>query len=98
MAESWQPSAQVMRPDLAQRIEAGCAVVTPNRRLAAYLKRDYDRAQLAAGRAVWPTADMLPFSAFVERAYGDALYSGQAAGFPILLAPAPEQALWGSIL
>ena len=87
-----------MQHDLAQRIEAGCAVVTPNRRLAAYLKRDYDRAQLAAGRAVWPTADMLPFSAFVERAYGDALYSGQAAGFPILLAPAQEQALWESII
>jgi probable DNA repair protein len=87
-----------MQQDLAQRIEAGCVVVTPNRRLAAYLKREYDLAQRAAGRAVWPTADMLPFSAFVERAYGDALYSGQTAGLPILLAPAQEQALWESII
>jgi probable DNA repair protein len=87
-----------MREDLAQRIEAGCVVVTPNRRLAAYLRREYDRAQLAAGRTVWPTADILPFPALVERAYSDALYSGHAAGLAILLAPAQEQALWESIL
>jgi probable DNA repair protein len=87
-----------MQQDLAQRIEAGCVVVTPNRRLAAYLKRQYDLAQRAAGRAVWSTAEILPFSAFVERAYGDALYSGQADGLPILLATAQEQALWESII
>ncbi len=87
-----------MQHDLAQRIDAGCVVVTPNRRLTAHLQREYNRAQLAAGRAVWPTADMLQFSAFVERAYGDALYSRQAAGLPTLLAPAQEQALWESII
>ena len=69
-----------MRPDLAQRIEAGCAVVTPNRRLAARLKHQYDARQVQAGKPAWPTADILPLSAFVERAYGDALYSGHAAG------------------
>jgi len=87
-----------MRPDLAQRIEAGCAVVTPNRRLAAHLKHDYDAWQMQAGKPAWPTADILPLSAFVERAYGDALYSGHAAGLPLLLAPAEEQALWESII
>ena len=87
-----------MQQDLAQRIEAGCVVVTPNRRLAAYLQREYNRAQRAARRAVWSTAEILPFSAFVERAYGDALYSGQATGLPILLAPPQEQALWESII
>ncbi|MDH3286768.1 MAG: PD-(D/E)XK nuclease family protein [Betaproteobacteria bacterium] len=87
-----------MHPDLAQRIEPGCVVVTPNRRLAAYLKREYDARQVKAGKSVWPTADILPFSAFVERAYGDALYSSHAAGFPILLSPAQEQALWESII
>jgi len=87
-----------MRPDLAQQIEAGCAVVTPNRRLAAYLKHEYDARQTQAGKPAWPTADILPFSAFVERAYGDALYSSQAAGLPILLAPAQELALWETII
>ena len=87
-----------MRHDLAQRIEAGCAVVTPNRRLAAHLKHEYDARQMQAGKPAWPTADILPLSAFVERAYGDALFSGHAAGLPLLLAPAQEQALWESII
>ena len=87
-----------MREDLAQRIEAGCAVVTPNRRLAAHLKHEHDARQVRAGKSAWPAADILPFSAFVERAYGDALYSSHAAGLPILLAPAQEQALWESVI
>jgi len=85
-----------MRQDLAQRIEAGCAVVTPNRRLAAHLTREYDARQAAAGKSAWPTADILPFTAFVERTYRDALYAGDAARLPILLTPAQEQALWES--
>ncbi len=72
--------------------------MTPNRRLASHLKHEYDARQVQAGKRAWPTADILPFSAFVERAYGDALYSGHAAGLPLLLAPAQEQALWESII
>ena len=87
-----------MRPDLAQRIEAGCAVVTPNRRLAARLKHQYDARQVQSGKTAWPTADILPLSAFVERVYDDGLYSGHAAGLPLLLAPAQEQALWEGII
>ena len=87
-----------MQHDLAQRVEAGCAVVTPNRRLAAQFKHEYDARQVLAGKTAWPTADILSFAAFVERAYGDALYSGHAAGLPILLAPAQEQVLWESII
>ena len=87
-----------MRDDLAQRIETGCAVVTPNRRLAAHLKREYDARQARAGKSAWLTADILPFSAFVERAYGDALYSSHAAGLAVLLAPFQEQALWETII
>lgn len=87
-----------MRQDLAQRIAAGCVVVTPNRRLASHLKQQYDARQAASGALAWPTADILPFSAFVERAYEDALYSDQAATLPILLTPAQEQARWESII
>jgi probable DNA repair protein len=87
-----------MRQDLAQRIEAGCAVVTPNRRLAARLAREYDARQATAGKSAWPSADILPFTAFVERAYRDALYSGEAVVLPLLLAPAQEQALWESVI
>ena len=87
-----------MREDLAQRVAAGCVVVTPTRRLAAHLKRQYDAWQAASGKLAWPSADILPFSGFVERAYGDALYSDQAATLPIVLLPVQEQALWESLI
>ncbi len=87
-----------MREDLAKRVAAGCVVITPNRRLAAYLKQQYDAKQAASGMLAWPSADILPFSAFVERAYEDALYSDQAAALPILLTPAQEQARWEAII
>lgn len=83
---------------LGEGLNAGATVVTPNRRLALALKREFDDAQAAAGLAVWDSADILPFSAFIERAYDDALYSDLAAGLPLLLTPAQEQALWEDII
>ncbi|MGQ0577703.1 MAG: PD-(D/E)XK nuclease family protein [Betaproteobacteria bacterium] len=79
---------------LAKGQSAGIVVVTPNRRLAQTLARDFDERQVAAGLAFWETADILPFSAFVERLYEDALYSDLAAQLPQLLTGAQEQELW----
>lgn len=83
-----------MTPDLAQAIAAGATVVTPNRRLALSLRREFDDAQVARGLAAWDSADILSLSAFVERAHDDALHSDSAAGLPLLLSPAQEQQLW----
>jgi ATP-dependent helicase/nuclease subunit B len=83
---------------LAKGLKAGATVITPNRRLALALKQEFDDDQAGRGLAVWEAADILPFTAFVERAYEDALYSEHAAGPPILLAPAQEQALWENII
>ena len=73
-------------------------MVTPNLRLAAALRRDFDARQVAQGLAAWEAADILPLSAFVERLYEDALYSELAARLPILLTGAQEQALWEDIV
>jgi len=73
---------------------AGVTVVTPNQRLSASLARDFDSRQIARSLASWESADILPFSAFVERLYEDALYSDLATRLPILLSGAEEQALW----
>ena len=70
------------------------AVVTPNRRLAQTLAREFDERQTASGLPVWETADILPFGAFVERVYEEALYSDIAAQLPLLLTGAQEQELW----
>jgi probable DNA repair protein len=83
-----------MHPDLAQRIEAGCTVVTPNRRLAVELTREYARHQVAGGRVTWESPDILPLGAFVERCYEEAVYSSQGEALPVLLADAQARELW----
>ncbi len=92
------PLAPVPKSELFARLAEGHAaritVVTPNRRLAQELAREFDAGRIAAGKSVWETADILPLSAFVERLYEDALYSDLAAELPLLLTPAQEQAMW----
>ena len=83
-----------MRAELKEKLEGGATLLTPNRRLALHLKREFDEAQFAAGRAVWSTADILPWTAWLERAYEDALYSGLAPELPLLLSGAQELTLW----
>lgn len=83
---------------LAEGLAAGVTVVTPNQRLALALKREFDDAQAERGLAGWESADILPLTALVERAYEDALYSEHAGALPVLLAPAQEQALWENII
>ena len=92
------PLAPLSKPELLERLAAGHAarvcVVTPNRRLAQEFAREFDAGRIAAGLAVWEAADILPFSAFVERLYEDALVSDLAAQLPLLLTDAQAQALW----
>ena len=92
------PFAPLARSDLFARLSAGLAaklaVVTPNRRLAQDLAREFDAGQAARGLPVWESADILPLSAFVERLYEDALYSGLAPALPLLLTQAQALELW----
>lgn len=84
-----------MQDDLAQRIEAGCVVVTPNRRLAAHIRREFDLAQLAARRKVWPTADCVPLNAFLERTYDELTRLASGA---MLLSERQADALWERVV
>src|SRR3954470_115023 len=83
---------------LLGRLAAGHAarttVVTPNRRLAQALLREFGDRQLAQGLSTWETPDILPFPAFIERLWSDALHSDRGASVPALLGEAQELALW----
>src|SRR5437588_1205896 len=87
---------------LAEGHSARLTIVTPNQRLAHSLTLEFDDYQLARGLTSWEAADILPFGAFVERLWEDALYSpiGEMRGseLPLLLTPAQEQHLWERIL
>ena len=71
-------------------------VVTPNRRLAHALLAQFDAHQLAQGRTVWDAADIVPYSAFLQRTWEEAFYA--EASLPALLAPAQEEQLWRQAL
>lgn len=73
-------------------------VVTPNRRLAMVLRREFNSYQVTQGRIAWSTPDILPITAFIERAYEEMLYSEQADKLPILLSTAQEQTLWEDVI
>ena len=83
---------------LAEGHGAGITVVTPNRRLAQSLTADFDAFQAGKGLCVWEAADILPFDAWVQRLWEDALYSQAGEALPLLLTPAQEQAIWEAVL
>ena len=83
---------------LAEGHAARLTVVTPNQRLAHSLTLEFDDYQIARGLTSWEAADILPFGAFVERLWEDALYSDLGERLPLLLTPAQEQHLWERIL
>ena len=83
---------------LAEGHAARITVVTPNKRLSQELQREFDSHQIAKGLTVWEAPDILPFGAFVERLWEDALYSDLGESLPLLLTEAQEQRLWEEIL
>lgn len=78
-------------PDLAGLLPAQSTLVTPNRRLAAFVRRAFDADQVAAGLATWPSPDILPWGAWVARLHADLTRYEPGAR---LLTAAEEQAVW----
>ena len=91
-------SQQELFARLAEGHAAGITVVTPNARLARALMAAFDEFQTGRALASWEAADILPFGAFVERLWEDALYGDLGERLPLLLTPAQEQHLWEEIL
>lgn len=90
-----RPMSTLDRLRLRAWLDEGATVVTPNRRLARDIKRDYDDAQQAQGRAVWPAADVLPWEAWLARSYEDLPPQGLG---PQLLTAVQEQVLWEQVV
>src|SRR5450759_558119 len=87
-----------MNADLLARLEAGATLVTPNRRLAQHLKREFDSAQQSKGLAVWPTPDILPLSTFIERCFDAVLHCADGQPLPVLLTAAQEAVIWEQVV
>ena len=77
-------------------IGADATLLTVNKQLAAEMRSRYDAVQLARGHRVWPSADILPWNAWLNRLYTDLLDSGQTE--LDLLTPMQERALWQHVI
>lgn len=82
---------------LAQSPAGSITVLTPNHRLVLALQREFGDFQVAQGKALWESADILPWSGFLERAWHEALYA-DTAPLPLPLSPAQAHAVWENLL
>ena len=73
-------------------------VVTATARLARAMRSEYDARQIAAGRTVWPTPEILPIAAWLARRFREWLYSDPSDDAPRLLGPLQERAIWEDIV
>jgi ATP-dependent helicase/nuclease subunit B len=73
-------------------------LITATTRLSRELRQEYDRAQLTAGRSSWPTAHILPFTAWLSQVWDDWLYNGRTENARRLLRPSEERVIWEDIV
>ena len=77
-------------------------IITATIRLARELRRDHDRGQEAAGRASWPTAQIMPLSAWLAETWRNGLFSDHPATADLaanrLLRPAEERLIWVDVI
>ncbi|MGA0114862.1 MAG: PD-(D/E)XK nuclease family protein [Burkholderiales bacterium] len=92
---------QISHDEVFARLMAGAAeqpcLLTPNRRLALSLQREYGERRIAGGAALWDTPDILPLSGFIQRAADDARYVA-GVDLPQVLAAEQSRTLWESLL
>jgi probable DNA repair protein len=98
---SIQEFPQVTLTDVFNQFSVGInssVVVTPNRRLAMVLRREFNSYQVTQGHIAWSTPDILPITAFIERSYEEMLYSEQADKLPNVLSTTQEKTLWEDVI
>lgn len=78
---------------LFKALSPTATVLTPNQRLAAYLRKQYNESQ---ERTVFNSVDILPLSAWLQRLYENAFI--QQWTDKIILTTEQEFALWGKII
>ncbi len=73
-------------------VQQHSTLITPNQRLAAYFRQKYDQVQHMQGVTVWPSFDILPLNAWLERSYH--FLTLQQPNRPYLLNGHQSKSLW----
>lgn len=79
-------------------LAGGGTVITGNNRLAAAIRRDFERKAMNEGLEVWATPDVIPWSAWVMRSWEEMLLSGTVASTDQLLTNEQELLVWKEII
>src|SRR5258708_20442248 len=87
---------EAVTPTIISALADGVTAITPNRRLARQLLREFDRAHQAIGRRTWPTASVLPYATWLETLCEQRADSVTEAGAMALLTPPQGFHLWPS--
>lgn len=83
--------------DIFKDINTATTILTPNRRLSAWLHKDYNLRQIQAGNKTWECPDILPFNSWVNRLWDEHCYRSTEKS-QLLLSPAQEHFLWETII
>jgi probable DNA repair protein len=86
-----------MQEEIFRALERGVVIVTASHRLARVLTNAFHDRQRELGRSAWRRPDILPFDAFLERAWREWLWRGADTTLT-LLQPLQEQLLWEKVI
>ncbi len=88
----------VVTPAILDALADGVTAITPNRRLARQLARDFDRMQQALGKRSWPTPSVLSYATWLESLWELRSDRGSEGNIATLLTPAQSSQLWRSLV
>ena len=78
---------------LLDTLDRHTTLITVNRRLSRVLRSEFDRARLADGAVAWESPDILPYPAWLERCWNDAVAAADRP-MPVLLHSEQDLSLW----
>jgi len=84
--------------DFATAPAAGATIVTPNNRLARHLVARFDERQRAAGKRTWTAARALPWNAWLDTLWLDALAASTLSATPQAIGDGQVAHLWDRIV
>ena len=87
-----------MNRDLLAALQTGALVVTPNRRLARWIRREFALAQRDRGLFAWPTPPILPYPQWLEMLWDEAIARHGEFDQPLLLTPPQSAQQWRQIV
>jgi ATP-dependent helicase/nuclease subunit B len=84
--------------DFATALAAGATIVTPNNRLARHLVARYDAQMQRAGCRTWPAGRALPWNAWLDALWLDALAATAPSEAPQAIGDSEAAHLWDRIV